>query len=340
MLCLDIGGPFRYIHPIMRCGTTYPGGCRLYTALAAAILAAAGTCGAFAQETTAFAFLRNDVGARAAALAGSVVSIPGDPVNLFYNPASLGTLAAPGGSVGFFKHLLDINAGYAVYGREIAGFGHVGAGIIYTNYGSFDRTDDLGNVNGTFSASDFAFTAGYSSTIEDNLFYGGAVKFIYSSIAGYRASALAADAGILFRIPASRLTIGASVRNIGHETATYAGVNEALPLDVAVGASIVPRGIPLLLNVDFHRLNENPGGFIDRFRAFTVGGEFTLSRVFQARFGYNNQERRDLQTGTASGLAGFSAGIGITVAGTVVDYALSSLGPIGNLHRISVGTTF
>jgi hypothetical protein len=94
------------------------------------------------------------------------------------------------------------------------------------------------------------------------------------------------------------------------------------------------------LNVDFHRLNENPGGFIDRFRAFTVGGEFTLSRVFQARFGYNNQARRDLQTGTTSGLAGFSAGVGITISGTVVDYALSSLGPIGNLHRISVGMTF
>jgi hypothetical protein len=32
--------------------------------------------------------------------------------------------------------------------------------------------------------------------------------------------------------------------------------------------------------------------------------------------------------------------VGITISGTVVDYALSSLGPIGNLHRISVGMTF
>ena len=319
---------------------TYRGRRRAFQAALAALLAVMSGSAARAQETTAFAFLRNDVGARAAALAGSVVSMSNDPVLLFYNPASLGTLESASGSVGFFKHLLDINAGYAVFGEEIAGFGHVGAGVVYTNYGTFDRTDDAGNVLGTFTASDIAFSAVYSNALEENVFYGGAVKFIYSSIAGYRASAIAADAGILYRIPSSRLTLGASLRNIGRESSTYAGVTESLPLDLALGASVVPRGLPLLLNVDFHRLNENPGGFADRFRAFTVGGEFTLSRVFQARFGYNNQSRKDLQTGTASGLAGFSAGVGITVSGTVVDYSLSSLGPIGNLHRISVGTSF
>jgi hypothetical protein len=321
-------------------GMKYRGMRRASGPVLATLVAVASWSGARAQETTAFAFLRNDVGARAAALAGSVVAVTNDPALLFYNPASLGTLASAGGSAGFFKHLLDINAGYAVYGQEITGVGHVGAGVIYTNYGTFDRTDDLGNTSGTFTASDIAFSAGYSNSLEENVFYGGAVKFIYSSIAGYRATALAADAGILYRLPESRLTLGASIRNIGRETSTYAGVNEPLPLDLAVGASVVPRGLPLLLNVDFHRLNENPGGFIDRFRAFTVGGEFTLSRVFQARFGYSNQARKDLQTGTSSGLAGFSAGIGVIVSRTVVDYALSSLGTIGNLHRISVGMTF
>ncbi len=71
------------------------------------------------------------------------------------------------------------------------------------------------------------------------------------------------------------------------------------------GHSIVPRGLPLLLNLDFHRLNENPGGFIDRFRAFTVGGEFTLSAGLQWRgSATTTSQRKDLQTGTTSGLAG------------------------------------
>ncbi|HTS00296.1 MAG TPA: type IX secretion system protein PorQ [Bacteroidota bacterium] len=309
---------------------------RFVTYAALAMLAPSFAC---AQETTAFSFLRSDVGARAAALAGSVVSLTNDPASLFVNPASLGTLESPAGAAGFFKHLLDINAGYAVYGQALEGIGAVGAGVIYTNYGSFDRMDEFGNATGTFTAQDMALSLGYSNQLQENLTYGAALKFIYSSIAGYTSTAAAADAGILYRIPESRLALGASIRNMGRMISTYAGVTEPLPLDIAVGASIVPRGLPLLLNVNFHRLNENPGSFIDRFGAFTVGGEFTLSRVFRARFGYDNRSRQDLQTGTTAGLAGFSAGVGITVAAYQVDYALSSLGAIGNLHRVSVGMT-
>ena len=312
-------------------------GIRIIIALSACLASAAA---AYGQSNTVYAFLRNDVGARAAAMAGSFVSVTNDPAVLFYNPAGIPTQDVPRGSVGFFKHLLDINAGYAVYSQEIQEIGYFAAGIQYTNYGSFDETDDLGNTLGTFSASDLAITVGYGGTLEENLYYGGAVKFIHSSIAGYGSSGAAADAGILYVIPESRVALGASIRNLGAQLSTFAGVNERLPIDFTLGASVVPRGLPLLLNLNFHKLNEDPGGFLDRFRAFTVGGEFTLSRVLQLRFGYNNEQRKDLKTGTTAGLAGFSAGLGITVADYRVDYALSSLGTIGNLHRVSVSASF
>ena len=115
---------------------------------------------------------------------------------------------------------------------------------------------------------------------------------------------------------------------------------EDLPIDVAVGASVVPRGLPLLLNLNFHKLNEDVDAFADRFKSFSVGGEFTLSKVILLRFGYNNEQRRELKVGSSSGLAGFSGGVGVTVKSYKVDYALSSLGKIGNLHRISIGTMF
>jgi len=312
-------------------------GIRKYIALGACLASAAAACG---QSNTVYSFLRSDAGARPAAMAGSFVSVSNDPTVLFYNPAGISTLDVPRGSVGFFKHLLDINAGYAVYSQEIPEIGHFAAGVLYTNYGSFDETDDLGNTLGTFSASDLAITLGYGGVLEENLYYGGAVKFIHSSLAGYGSSAAAADAGILYLIPQSSIALGASLRNLGAQLSTFAGVSEPLPIDFTLGASVVPRGLPLLLNLNFHKLNEDPGGFIDRFRAFTVGGEFTLSRVLQVRFGYNNEQRKDLKTGTTAGLAGFSAGLGITVAEYRVDYALSSLGTIGNLHRISLSSSF
>jgi hypothetical protein len=293
-----------------------------------------------AATNTVFNFLRNDAGARAAALGGSFLTVANDPNTIFYNPAGLSTLEKPMGSAGFFKNLLDVNSGYLSYGQSYEDWGYFGAGVTYTNYGTFDRTDELGNVLGTFSANDLSVAVGYSSTFEENLHYGAALKLIYSSLAGYTSTAVAGDLGILYRIPESRISLGASIRNLGRQISSYAGTREDLPLDVAAGVSVVPKGLPLLLNVNFHKLNEDVTSFTDRFRAFTVGGEFTLSRVLQARFGYDNEKRKDLKIGTSSGLAGFSAGIGITAKEYRFDYAISSLGKIGNLHRISIGADF
>lgn len=299
-------------------------------------------CGTLPAGTnTTYDFLRTDVSARAGALAGSYVTMMNDVTGIFYNPAALSTLEKPSGSLGFFKHLLDINSGYVAYSQPYEDLGYFGVGILYVNYGSFAKTDDLGNsLNTTFSASDIALSLGYSNTAEEDLYWGANAKFIYSSIAGYASIGLAADLGILYNIPDSRITLGASLRNLGAQLSSYLSTKESLPLDFVVGVSVIPKGLPLLLNLNFHKLNEDAGNFGERFKAFSVGGEFTLSRVLQARIGYNHEQRTELKTGTSSGLAGFSGGIGITVQEYKLDYGLSSLGSIGSLHRITIGTTF
>lgn len=304
-----------------------------------ALLVAPGTT--LAAKSSVYDFLRTDVSARAGALAGSYVTIMNDATSIFYNPAGLSTLEQPAGSLGFFKHLLDINAGYVSYSQPYEDLGYFGAGILYYNYGSFEETNELGNKTGaTFGATDLALSLGYSNNFEENLYWGANIKFIYSSIAGNSSLGLATDLGILYNIPDSRITLGASVRNLGAQLSSFLSTKESLPLDVVIGASVVPKGLPLLLNVNFHKLNEDTKRFGDRFKSFSVGGEFTLSKVLQARIGYNNEQRIELKTGTSAGLAGFSGGIGITVEEYKVDYALSSLGSIGSLHRVTIGTTF
>lgn len=306
--------------------------------MVAATLIAHGT---MAGGNSTYEFLRNDVGARAAAMAGSFVSVVGDPNSLFYNPAGLSTLDNPVGSLGFFKHLLDINSGYVSYGLPLADVGNVAAGIVYNNYGSFDRTDEFANTLGSFNASDIVLALGYSNILDENLHYGVGLKFIYSSIAEYSSSGAAADFGLLYNIPDNSAAVGISIHNVGAQFSNYlADSKENLPLDIVVGGSIVPRGLPLLLNVNFHKLNEDVSSFGDRFRSFTVGGEFTLSRVLQLRFGYDNERRKELKIGTTSGVAGLSAGLGITVEQYKVDYAISALGKVGSMHRVSIASTF
>lgn len=296
------------------------------------------TCSSAKAQNSTYSFLRNDVGARSAAMAGSFVSMRNDVNTIFYNPAGLATLTQSQASFGFFKHLLDINAGYASYAQELSGVGMVGFGVNYVNYGTFDETDVLANKLGTFGAGDLALSVGFAGELEENLSYGVAGKFIYSSIADARSSAIAADFGILYVIQgANPISMGASVLNLGTQLNPYIDTRENLPLEIKIGATVKPEHLPLLLSVNVHRLNDTQDDLISHFRAFSVGGEFTLSKELRFRFGFDNERRRDLKLGTSSGLAGFSFGGGLVLETLRFDYGYASLGKIGSLNRVTVG---
>jgi len=290
----------------------------------------------FAQQAV-YDFLRTDVSARTAALNGSFVSMKDDPNVLFYNPASIGTLTIPRLSVSYVNHLLDVNAGTLSYGQNIEGLGSVGAGIIYMNYGSFDRTDEFLNVLGSFGATDLALVAGIAGHYDDDILVGINAKYIYSSIAEYNSTALAVDLGFLYDIPSQNLSIGGSVLNIGKQLKTYAGVTELLPLDVKIGITKRPEHLPVFLNLDFHRLNESGANFFDRFSNFTIGAEFLMSKSLRLRAGFNNKQRKDLKTGTTAGLGGFSLGFGLVLKEYQIDYAYNSYGDFGGIQRFSIG---
>ena len=293
-----------------------------------------------AQQGT-YDFLRIDVSARAAALNGSFVSMKDDPNVIFYNPASIGTLTTPKVSASYVDYLMDVSAGTLSYGQHIDGIGNVGGGIIYMNYGTFNRTeiDQNGSIDvlGTFGASDLAIIAGIAAHYDDDILVGVNAKYIYSNIAEYTSAAVAADVGFLYDIPSQNLSIGGSVLNIGKQLKTYDGVTELLPLDVRLGITKRPEHLPVYLNIDFDQLNENSNNFFDRFSYFTVGAEFLMSKSLRIRVGYNNKQRQDLQTGTTAGLGGFSFGAGLVLKDYLIDYAYNSYGAFGGIQRFSIG---
>jgi hypothetical protein len=284
-----------------------------------------------------YSFLRNDVGARAAGLNGSFVSMTNDPNSLFYNPAALATITQPRGSVGFLKHLLDVNGGHLSYAHSLEGIGTIGGGIIFLDYGSFTETDESMNVLGTFGARDLAFVVGLGRSIDEVTTVGVNAKLIYSSIANTSSFAVALDAGVLYQIPAENITIGASILTLGTQVNAYQQTKESLPLDVKIGITKRPEHLPVLLNLNFHKLNESQDDFLQRFSSFSLGAEFLMSESVRLRVGYNNEQRKELKLGTSAGLAGISLGGGILFGDYVLDYAFNSYGKIGGLHRITLG---
>lgn len=289
-----------------------------------------------AQNT--FEFLRLDPSARAGALGGSFIANNDDPNVIFYNPAGLGLLDENPISLSFFKHLIDINLASLSYSTELDGIGRIGAAVKYINYGSFERADPSGIRTGEFSASEFAFILGYSNILDENFYYGINAKFIYSGIDDRSSTGLAADIGLHYAIPEQNVNFGVSVLNLGSQISSYYNTKEDLPLDIVIGGAVRLKNLPARLSLDFHKLNEDRDDFVERFKAFAVGVEFTLSPVFKLRFGYNNERRSELKIGTTSGIAGFNAGLGVKISEYQFDYGYSSLGLVGGWHRVGVST--
>jgi hypothetical protein len=286
-----------------------------------------------------YEFLRLDMSARAGALAGSFVSNNDDPNVIFYNPAGLGLLTESPISFSYLKHLLDINLTSLAYSTEIEGIGRVGAAIKYVNYGDFKAADENGEITGSFSAGDVALILGYANTLDKNFYYGINAKVIYSSIDSYSSTGIAADVGLHYTLPEDEFDLGFAILNMGTQISAYGNTKEDLPLDIVLGVSKRLAHLPLRLSLDFHKLNEDRDDFISRFRAFTIGGEFLLSRVLRLRLGYDNEKRKELKIGSTAGTAGFNIGIGILISRYNFDYGFSSMGLIGGLHRISISTT-
>ncbi len=286
-----------------------------------------------------YQFLKLDMSARAAALGGSYVANSDDPDVIFYNPAGIEFLENNPVSFSFVKHLLDINLASLSYSTNLNGIGRIGAAVRYINYGKFTAADEFGNKTGEYGAGEVAFIAGYANLLDKNFSYGANLEFIYSKIADRYSTAFAFDVGLHYSLPEEETDFGFSILNAGTQIASYYSTKENLPLDIVFGVSKKMQHIPVRLSLDFHNLNEQRDNFLQKFKAFSLGAEFSLSKVLKLRFGYDNEQRSELTVGGFAGLAGFNVGLGAVISNYRFDYGFSSLGLIGALHRISISTS-
>lgn len=289
-----------------------------------------------AQQGFIFNFLRSTISARMAGLGGATVAITQDPANVVINPAVLTTVDSSAVTATFIKHVLDINAGFASYSTNVEAVGDMAFTVSYLNYGTFQRTSGVGDRTGTFGANDLAVSASVANELDSSLSYGVTAKLLHSTIPDMSSTAIAVDAGLLYRVPAKRITIGLSILNVGTQISTYDGIRDRLPLDMRIGISHRLRGLPLLINASLNHLTDDVDNVLDRLANFSVGGELYLGKVVQARLSYDNRMRNTSGVNIASQLSGLSAGVGLRLPSLTVDYAYSALGAAAVMHRMSI----
>ncbi|MCK5137290.1 MAG: type IX secretion system protein PorQ [Bacteroidales bacterium] len=311
-----------------------------------------------------YSFLGLTNSARVAALGGEVVSILDDDMNLvFHNPSLLSSGMHNHLNLNYVNYFAGVNFGYASYGYTLEGIGNFAAGMHYVDYGTFDRTDELGQSMGTFRASEYALNLVYSRSIIDTFLTAGVnLKPIFSSFEQYSSLGIALDAGITYHNPKTLTTIGLVAKNLGTQIISYTGTREKLPFEIQAGITQGLAHAPFRFSVtfqhlerwdltyekmdsgDFNSLNDDvkTSGF-DLFgdklmRHMVFGVEFLMGQNFHFDLGYNYKRRQEMKVNARPGMVGFSWGFGFRISKFHFAFGRASYHLVGGTNHFSLTT--
>lgn len=321
------------------------------------------------QQT--FAFLNLSPSARVSGLAGNLITVIDDDVNLAYaNPALLNPLMHQQISFQHNFHLGSIQNGYAAYGQyfdKLKMTFH--GGVQYVDYGEFKLTNEVGDVEGTFKAAEYAVAVGAARPIDERLTVGANLKFITSQLESYNSIGFTTDLAAVYYDTASRFTATIVFRNVGSQVSSYRPDNfEPLPFDIQVGVSKRLKYLPFRFSIIYHHLQEwnirysDPNRedeplffgeentsesktsifFDNLLRHFVFNGELLIGKKenFRLRFGYNHFLRKELSVTNLGSGAGFSFGAGIKINRFRLDYGRTIYHIAGGLNHIGIATNF
>ena len=280
-----------------------------------------------------FQFLKTNIGARSAGMAGAMVAVAPDVNVIQHNPAGIALCTTRAGSFTYLNHLLDFNSGHISYIHPHVGPGNIGGAIQYMDYGSFDRRDQDNQDLVEFNAGSIAFTGGYAMQPLTNLYAGLALKFIRASIDSYSSDAVAVDGGLLYHIPSQQLMFGASFANAGTVLNAFMIRKDPLPSVVRLGLSKHLAHLPLMLTLQLYK-------YSDEDWHGALGGEFTLTENIFLRLGYDQVGREMHVDLSKDRFAGAALGLGAVWREFQLDYAINSMGALGTLNRFTLTGSF
>lgn len=262
-------------------------------------------------------FLKLGGGARPLAMGNAFSALPGDVSSIFYNPANLSQLNSPELLTMYNQYLAGTVQQTAAFAYPTK-YGTIGIG--YSSFGSGDiQGYDLnGGVTSPFNTASSGLNISFARTIDQSFSLGGGLRAISERLEASSASALALDAGLLYKVNPN-FNLGLSVTNLG---SGLKFINDTTPLPTAyrVGAGYssplfgeaIKVASDLVFYPDITKLN--------------LGAEYLIKNILAVR------------AGSDGGL--LRAGVGIVTNRFSFDYAYLSHQDLGGAHQLSIGILF
>ncbi|WP_234364314.1 type IX secretion system protein PorQ [Lunatibacter salilacus] len=297
----------------------------------------------------AFGFLNQPSFTGLAGLGGVNLTSTGDPMMFLSNPALSDSLHQKKISLHYLNFPGDIQVatlGYLLPGPIES---TISLGLQYFNYGEFEGFDDTGFPLGTFSANEFALTAGLGKSF--GVFrYGVNAKLLGSVLESYQAYALAMDFGVTYRHPQQDLVLAVVAKQVGVVLKNYfEDVPLSLPADIRVGASYKATEMPIRFHLSVRNLIGDADAFLaipqeeqaigERiFRRVVLGAELLVHESVQLRAGYNHLIRKEFAAIGGQGMGGFSGGLLFSSKKFAFSYSRMFYHVPGGTHLMGIST--
>jgi hypothetical protein len=298
---------------------------RTYTFLGVALLVAGLGLGAVGEDAVSVLDIAPGVGQLGAGAAG--IAVVRGAETLYYNPAGLASL--PGISFSsFFTSQMGVSS-YSAFSLALRGFAV--AAELYSS-GSIPGYDALGNPTTELGYSSSAYMFGFG--VDPSMFtflpklplsfsVGGVLKIVSTKIATVKGSGFAFDLAFRMEIPPMSLgplavsdaALGVTLANL-FGGLSYDGTQDTLPMDFGLGLSARLLGVAVIA-ADVHL----PG-------SLGIGVTYEPVPALALRLGV-----------LSKGVTSITAGVGLNVAGFLIDYAFVSHA-VGATHRIGLTLDF
>lgn len=287
-----------------------------------------------AQET--WQVLNLPVNAKQAAVSGSTGIYSKESDAFTGNPSFIENTKPNDLILSYSSYLAGIKTGSSLFAADLPYLGRTGFSLLYTNYGTFTKTDGLANILGDFTANDLVIGATFAYALTDSIPVGATVKWVSSTIDSYSSYGFSVDIGSRYYLNETGWLFTAVLKNAGKQVKSYR-ISEPLPTLFNVGVFKTLKYIPLSFGVEAEGLNkfaEQKGSVIDYL---VVSAMMKTNQSLTLFASSNLGQRNKLKSKGGIDLSGINFGGNLILKSFSVTYAYSNLGIIEGIHRIDFG---
>ena len=312
---------------------------------------------------SSFSFLNTETSSRSLAMGGDLISIYDNDILLAQKtPSILNPDMNNELGFSFVDYFSDISLVSFNYAKNFKKIGCLSLGFISADYGDFTSTNEVGEQDLSFSASDQIINFGFARKINQKINLGFNINFLNSSYERYESSLITSNISTTYYSSENNFNSTLLFKNIGRQIKGYTSLTEKIPFEIQFGISKKLEHLPFRYSIVLNNLNKfdisndyslnsftnNESGEVELvdesfaktiLRHIIISGELNLfNDNLYLRGGFNFQRRFNMTIDSYGGLVGFSFGAGMKVSKINLSYSRSSYHLSGQLNSFSFST--